>query len=306
MKYEKEVLTFAAQADLLLSRGLEADRDELIRRLEAVSYYRLSGYLYPFRIPGSDNFQPGTNLKTVWDRYCFDRRLRVLVLDAIERIEVSLRTKVVYHFVYAHGPFGHLQEDNLPMLKVGEYLEWRTGLQEESNRSKEAFKKHFFEKYTDHKNLPLWMAAELMTMGSLVTFFKGVSPEIKRKVAGEYGFPDELIRSWLRSLNAARNTCAHHARFWNRIFGYPPLLPNPNKFPDWHGEHKLRQDKFGVLLMICRHLLQLISQTSHWHERIESLFAEYPEIPVREMGLPENWKEHPVWMGDQERPMTDD
>ena len=293
--YEKEALTFEEQADRLLERGLTAGKADLIRRLEAVSYYRLSGYLYPFRQPKTEAFKNGTNLETVWDRYCFDRRLRVLVLDAIERIEVSLRTKVVYHFAHAHGPFGYLHESKLPKLSVTEYLEWRTGLLEETQRSKESFKKHFLKKYTAHQNLPLWMAAELMTMGSLLTFFRGVEPEIKRKVAGEYGFPDELMVSWLRSLNGARNICAHHSRFWNRILGYEALLPNKNKFPHWHGEYKLTQNRSGIIIMICRHMLQLISPTSQWHTRMEVLFDEYPEIPVTEMGLPENWKQHPVW-----------
>ena len=82
MKYQKAALSFDAQADLLLSRGLEADRDELIARLRAVSYYRLSAYWYTFRIPDhqDDRLLPGTTLNTVWRRYVFDRHLRLLVM----------------------------------------------------------------------------------------------------------------------------------------------------------------------------------------------------------------------------------
>jgi abortive infection bacteriophage resistance protein len=45
MEYAKKPTTFEEQADKLLSRGLVADREELLQRLKAVSYYRLSGYL---------------------------------------------------------------------------------------------------------------------------------------------------------------------------------------------------------------------------------------------------------------------
>ena len=90
MIYAKPALTFEAQADLLA-----ANRDELIARLKAVNYYRLSGYLYPFRDLPNDTFRPGADLDTVWRRYNFDRRLRLILLDAIERIEVAVRTRLV-------------------------------------------------------------------------------------------------------------------------------------------------------------------------------------------------------------------
>ena len=113
MIYSKNALTLEAQADLLISRGLVANRAELIGRLKAVNYYRLSGYLHPFRERDTtgqpaDKFRTGTTLEMVWKRYNFDRRLRIILLDAIERIEVSVRTRLVYHFVTAHGPFGYL------------------------------------------------------------------------------------------------------------------------------------------------------------------------------------------------------
>jgi abortive infection bacteriophage resistance protein len=296
MKYEKKPTTFEEQADMLLSRGLVADREELLKRLNSVSYYRLSGYLYPFRRPGAEQYYEGTSLKVIWNHYCFDRRLRVLVLDAIERIEVSARTKLVHHFSHAHGPFGYLDDQNLPHLKIDEYLEWRTNLVEETHRSKETFAKHFFTIYGDcHKELPVWMLAEVMSMGSTLTFFKGVDQSIQRKIAAEYGLADELFRSWFRSLNAARNICAHHSRFWNRELGYKPDLPQKNKFPAWHGESKLKNSRSGIILMICRHMLALITPTSQWSGRVESLFAEYPDIPLQDMGLPHDWKVHPVW-----------
>lgn len=303
MKYLKQALTFETQADQLIARGLVADRAELIQRLSAVSYYRLAGYLHPFRAKENDaltdRFVEGTSLAEVWQRYCFDRRLRGLVMDAIERIEVSVRTQLVYHFTHAHGPFGYCDEANLPKLKLREYLDWRQSLCEETHRSKEPFKKHFQAKYGDeHENLPLWILAELMTMGSMLTFFRGVSPELKRKVAAVYCLPDEVMLSWLRSLNAARNHCAHHARFWNRVFGYPPQLPTP-KYPGWHGEQWLPNDRCGVLLMMCRYLLRLITPTSCWHERVEALLDEFPEMPLKSMGLDETWQQHRIWQSTE-------
>ena len=302
MEYTKPATTFEAQADQLLERGLQAEREELIRRLQHVSYYRLSGYLHPFRQPGSDAFQPRTDLSNVWARYCFDRRLRDLFLDAIERIEVAIRTKLVYHFAHKHGPFGYCDEANLPKMKIDLYLEWRQNLQVETSRSKEIFKTHFFTKYGDsHKSLPLWMLAELMSMGSALSFFKGVEPDLKRQVAADFNLPDELMLSWLLSLYAIRNLCAHHARLWNRTLGYPPKIPKGSKFPQWPAEFSFRNDRCGIALLICRQLLQLISPTSKWSERVAALFVEYPQIPTDQLGLPENWQQHPVWLGEQSK-----
>jgi abortive infection bacteriophage resistance protein len=44
MNYQKPHLTFEQQADLLLSRGMKADKQELVEKLRAVNYYRISGY----------------------------------------------------------------------------------------------------------------------------------------------------------------------------------------------------------------------------------------------------------------------
>ncbi len=75
---------------------MAADRDTLIACLQAANYYRLSGYRYPFRWP-DDSFEPGTTLDAVWRRYTFNRRLRLIILDAIERIEGAAPTRLVYH-----------------------------------------------------------------------------------------------------------------------------------------------------------------------------------------------------------------
>lgn len=296
MEYRKPPLTYESQADQLLGRGLIANRDELIRRLASVNYYRLSGYLYPFRMPGGDDFQENTTLSEVWERYCFDRRLRVLVIDAVERIEVAVKTQLVYQFTHKYGAFGHLEDRNLPKMKIADYLKWRSQLQEETARSKEAFCKAFAAKYGDtHKEPPLWMLCELMSMGSLLTFLKGVEPPLLTTVGTPWHMPDELLISWLGSLYAARNMCAHHARFWNRELGYQPKLPNKNKFPDWYGTTKPSTNRSGIILLICRHWLRLISPSSHWSERVETLIADYPRIPLADMGLTPDWTSHPVW-----------
>ena len=65
MKYAKPPLTLEQQADQLLHRGMVGDRDLMIARLQSVSYYRLSGYWFPFR-NADDTFRPGTSFDARW------------------------------------------------------------------------------------------------------------------------------------------------------------------------------------------------------------------------------------------------
>ena len=304
MKYEKPALSFEEQADRLLHRGLIADREELISRLSSVNYYRLSGYLFPFR-RAEDQFAPGTTLEKVWRIYTFDRRLRVLILDAIERIEVSVRTKLIYHFAHdvpAHsgepaGAFGYLDIRSFPGFKsAGDFLKWRQKLAVETDRAKsERFVQHFRAKYGDHHHeLPIWAVAELMSFGAVLTMASNVAPEIKTQVAGEYEFSDEHFISWLRALLVLRNACAHHDRIWNREAG-KPSEPQRNKFRPWHVEPKIPNNRTGYMLTICYFWLSKITNTSAWRSRLFALFDEFPEIPLEPIGLPANWRDHPLW-----------
>lgn len=71
MKYDKPPLFFEQQADLLISRGLIADKNDLITKLSSVSYFRLSGYFYHFQNKATEVFFPNTEFKTIWKRYIY-------------------------------------------------------------------------------------------------------------------------------------------------------------------------------------------------------------------------------------------
>ena len=298
MKYTKPALPFEKQADLLLSRGLVADRAHLIRRLGITSYFRLSTYLYHFRVVGTDNFQPGTTLESVMQIYRFDQRLRTLMLDAIEVIEVYTRTQLAYHFANDFGPFAYANASYFPNLRRDQFLEWQRKLDDQAQRSlrsKEEFVTHFFNKYGDeHTRLPIWMLVELMDFGSTLTFFRGANDDIKKRIAGAIGQPDRVIMSWLLALNTIRNRCAHHARLWDWEIGTPVLIPQQRKFPSWHAP-LLPNSRVGIALTISRYWQNQISPTNAWTQRIWALFDEFPLIDPTRMGLTLDWRNHPLW-----------
>ena len=295
MEYSKPPLTFNEQAELLINRGLQADRASLIMRLQTVNYYRLSGYLYPFKLP-DNTYRRGTTLDIVWHHYIFDRQLRVLIMDAVERVEVAIRTQLSYHFSHKYGPFGYLKYENVPNLTENDYNRWLDDLQSETKRSKETFIDHFFDVYGDnHDSLPLWMLIEVMSFGKTLTFFSGVQMSIRKTIAAEYRIPEEILHSWLRSLNAVRNICAHHGRLWNRTLGYKPKLPYKRKHPEWYTPVQIPQDKIFGILTILKVLLKFVAPTSSWVERIKTLINAHKDISIVSMGFPINWKDSRLW-----------
>lgn len=295
MKYNKGHLSFEGQADLLIQRGLVADKTLLISRLENINYYRLSGYFYPYR-QADNTFKPGTTLDRVWRHYTFDRRFRLAVMDAIERVEVSVRTQLIYELSRISGAFGYGNPTALPQLTTAEYARWIEEIKKEFDRSRETFVAHFKSKYGDtHPLLPLWMAGEIMPFGCTMTMYRGVADEVKRNIAAHYGVPDEVLTSWLHTINVIRNICAHHSRLWNRELGVKPFIPRKQKYPQWHEPVAIPQNRIFGVLTILRYLLRITAPQSKWENRLLSLLDEYPEISRWSMGFPDNWRESPLW-----------
>jgi abortive infection bacteriophage resistance protein len=97
--YPKKVISFDKQIELLKERGLEIENIEVAKEfLRNISYFRLQGFWWEFQTDKVNHrFLEDTKFETIIDLYTFDRKLRLILFDALERIEVSLRTKLVYY-----------------------------------------------------------------------------------------------------------------------------------------------------------------------------------------------------------------
>ena len=295
MRYEKPALTFEEQADLLITRGLIVDRTLLINQLRSVSYYRLRGYTAPFQ-DENDRFRAGTTFDEIWRRYTFDRRLRLLVMDPIERIEVAVRTALAYELAHSSGPFGYTEPAHLPNLtgdRLGQFL---SRLYELTQQSQEPFVLHFRRKYSDHHGyLPIWMAAEIIPFGTTLTLLRGVRKGVRARIATRFGVADDVLFSWMKSLNTVRNICAHHGRLWNRVLGMKPKIPRGRKHREWHDPTSVPNDRIYAVLTVCKYSLDLIAPQSQWPQRLESLLEEYAEIPLHHLGFVAGWKNSAIW-----------
>ena len=249
MQYTKPALDLPQQADLILARGLVADRQALIDRLQAVGYYRLYAYLHPFKLP-DNTFVTGTTLDEVWYRYTFDRQLRLLVMDAIERVEVSVRAALVTTLTISGGPFAHLDIRRFPDAHPLQHQRFLDDLRDSAQRSNEVFVEHFKATYDEFPDLPLWAAAEIMTFGSMFTLFKMSGKHVQSVISPTYAVPARVLLNWLLTVNYVRNLCAHHARMWNRELSIRPMIPFEKNDPRWHAAGTLDNRRIFTVLSL--------------------------------------------------------
>ena len=117
MKFSKPATSIPDQIALLSKRGMIIE-DEVAARhyMRFISYYRLRAYWLPFEVPAEEDgdhaFRDGTRFEDVLTLYIFDRELRLLVLDAIERVEIALRAQWAHYMAMTHGPHGYLDQSH--------------------------------------------------------------------------------------------------------------------------------------------------------------------------------------------------
>jgi len=295
MKYSKPFKTFDEQANLLISRGMSADRDVLVSHLKDVGYYRLSGYWHIFKRK-DDTFTEGTTFARVWDLYTFDRQLKLIVFDAIERVEVYIRTQLAYELAQAGGPFGYLDRKNLPNLDEKRYGDLLDRCRNAFSRSREPFVIHFRDVYGDDHDLPpYWMLVNLMDFGMVFTLYRGAPNSVRKSISAAFSIEPRVMDSWLRTINTTRNICAHHGRLWNRTLGTKPSIPRAKNDLRWHQPYEVRGDKVFVVLTMLSMMLEVVAPDTKWRDRLFRLLDSRTTEDMQRMGFGPGWERCPIW-----------
>lgn len=175
MKYTKLPISIPEQIRKLKSRGLQfGDETKAANYLSNISYYRFRAYTYPFQdnVNQDHPFTKHVSFEEIIQLYVFDRQLRLLIFNAIEKIEISFRTQIIYKYAIAYGAYWHLN----PVLYNNSvyFAEQIASLNKEIDRSNETFIKHYKETYTDPKEPPCWMSLEVSSMGLLSKIFNNL------------------------------------------------------------------------------------------------------------------------------------
>ena len=309
--YNKTPLSFTDQLALLKSRGISvADELKAISILQKISYYRLSAYFLPYQSV-KDTFNPGTTFKQIIDTYSFDRELRLLVFDCIERIEIAIRTQIIYQMAY-HYNDSHWQDNqslfikpyyNKIGIKVDPFSEFQSIISKAKTvRTPEVFIQHYLNNYSSPSNPPSWMCFELLTIGEMSNIYRGLSSKVdKKRIASFFDLHPTVFISWLHSLTYVRNICAHHARLWNKELAIKPeLLLNPTG--DWISILFNNNKRLFYFLCVLKYLLLRANPGNNLKVKLENLFAKYPTVPIKYLGIPTdgtgnmlNWQDEPLW-----------
>jgi abortive infection bacteriophage resistance protein len=289
----KPATTYSQQIVQLQQRGMIIDDlSQAEFYLKHLNYYRLSAYWLSFEANHATHaFHPGVRFTNVLNLYIFDRELRLLVLDAIERMEVSVRSQWAYQLAHQHGAHAHL---DVALALNANY--WQTNLNkltEEVKRSNETFIKHLQANYAEPLP-PVWAVCEVMSLGLLSHWYNNLNPmPTRRAIAAVYGVDEKVLESWLRHLSLVRNTCAHHSRLWNREFTITPRLPH-NKPIGLAAQCRPGSRKLYNSLVILLHCMDIIAPQHHWRKRLKDLLAQHT-VPVAMMGFPADWEQMVIW-----------
>lgn len=303
--YSKEPLTYQKQLDLLKDRNLIVECEEKsLHLLQQLSYYRLSGYWHTLlKEPKKEHvFKDGASFNQAFKLYCFDRELRLLLLNQIEKIEISVRAALAYEPSLDWGTFWLSEKNNF--TSFSKYTSTISKIFGELRRSQELFLDEYKNTYLEEFP-PSWVTLEVCSFGNLSWVYSIIKPGVtKRNIAKTYGLNDKVFQSWLHSLVYLRNTCAHHSRLWNKKLAIKAEFPRRTNYP-WienfevfdKRSQKSSSIKNRTYYAICmiQYLLQSINPNNTFQGKLNHLFNKYPIIDKNALGFTDNWESEPMW-----------
>ena len=334
-------LSVADLAEKLISNGLtcnnESERDLVERRLRSVSYYRLEEYTWPYRKISSENsavrssgFKSGVSIGLIWNTYLFDRRLRILLLDAIERFEVAWKNHITQVLV-EHAGRNNPQTDLVLLPKfasidangisrMDRWIKKANAAYKESTGERIEHCRHFHGT-KDVQDLPLWILMEILSFGAVHKLYAAMDASLQNEVAMRMGVEVAVLNGTVRLLHQVRNSCAHHSRVWNRKWKTKsrnqqklvPLFSDKPQAAIWYCYQQngrwiipaqagsclsLHSDDTAFVFLLCGYWLKQIAHTSSWKTRVERVVQPHGILTskAKMAGFVDGWHNHPLWL----------
>jgi abortive infection bacteriophage resistance protein len=254
-----------------------------------------------------DNYVGLHSLDEAIALYSFDRRLRLSLLDAIERIEVAVRVQAA-HVYGRRGPLAYLDRnhassyglDREPRSHLTNLETFFTRNQELVLRSSEVFAAHIRNTYDGYA--PIWIAVECWDFGMLSAFYPIMPLDDQIEVASHFQVPNyAVMANWLQSIGHLRNACAHHQRLFRKTFVQTIGIRNTKKLPGLEhlGDlHEVRKGKLYPHLCATKYLMRAVAPDSYWPTSLLELLSEFPAIlnsRLSDYGFPDDWQDLEFW-----------
>ncbi len=303
--YSKTPKTFKEQVQLLKKRNLYIEDEVRAERiLTYISYNRLSNYWFPLLKEPKEReiFKDGAKFITAFRLYQFDSEFRTITFQAIEQIEIAIRTQIIYHF--SHKYESGFWYDNPDAFKSYTfYLKLLNKISANTDETKQEFIVKYKAKYSQYLP-PAWKSFELLTFNSLLSILKNISNyKDLIPISKSLKLNHKVLVSWVESFVYVRNICAHHSRLWNIKLTISPTWIRSPKQPwvdRWENEEKnlkTADKELKMYSIICSILycLKSINPYSNYGKEIIALLSKYEDVDEKHMGFPDNWKDQPLW-----------
>lgn len=296
-KEYNELLEVLVERKMVINDPLRAQR-----KLTQVGYYRLSGYWYTARQfeqvdrhtrVYQNEFRSNTVFEDVFNLYLFDKHLRLEISDAIERIEIFLRT-IIAHELGSIAPLAYLDKKQFSKgafdleSKIPNYDDWLTRHQKLLDDSKEDCITHYRD---SNQPIPIWVACEVWDFGTMSRLFSMLSGKNQDLICKRIDINSrKALENWLINLNGIRNRCAHHSRVFNKPSLRGLILPQKGYF-NLLDLSRNEKDRLYGLITVMWFLLRKIGNNSRWIYRIADLIDNMPTVKgvnIHSLGISTN------------------
>ncbi len=299
--FNKPSLDLDHQLQLLTSRGLKiTNKTQAYHYLNYVGYYRLSGYwrqFYQDQISSKHCFRAEIDFSQVIEFYEFDRELRILVLDGVERIEVAIRAVISNVLCQKYGGHWFLDKQNFKNnFNYNEFInKVKIDTNYEDRGGNNPIFKSYYKKYQEPVFPPSWMLAEGLSFGTWSKLYAFLARDKdKKEIAAKFALPWAIFQSWLQCICFVRNLCAHHAILGFRQFHIEPL--KPKNWTSREQKHFTQYHSLYAQMVIIQHFLKIIAPGNGWADRLKILFLKHKNIPLQQMGFINNWEKETFWV----------
>jgi abortive infection bacteriophage resistance protein len=280
-------LMYEEQLELFEKRGMSI-RETDIKKIENISYYRLKEFARPLAKTTKKSGDiiidyTGVSFSEVLTRYYQDKNLRIFLLHAIEKIEVSVKTNLAYILGDKYGAFGYLdfsrwgnrQEFSRYQMQQKEMRFKRQLLK--SVRKLPSFSDAKMKRNQDADGFPtVWLSLNVLTFGEMVSLIEVLSKKNIIDLASKYDCTANEFLSWMKTLHFVRNICSHNSNIIDIAIKTEPLYReewNDFLFTFDNQQGKKPTNRLAVILAILKHFISIINPKYKWKNIIGSLHS---------------------------------